>query len=249
MHPAVHPDPHDISAELARLHGAIATLLPPAAPARPDDRLAKSAIAGIALIPTVFGAIAAGATEAPRPPAEALHESSAKTRDAHVVAPVQRYQVVPLTPEHKPIPGATPGPDFSFHPRFKAMLEADRGLQVSSGRDKRASLYRVAPGDSLYAIAQAVLGQGHRWREIYNANRDKLASPSLIHAGMTIKLPVPAPARGNTYHVAAGDSLYVIAAKRLKDANRWREIALLNKARLKGTTTIHPRQVLLLPTV
>jgi nucleoid-associated protein YgaU len=247
MHPAEHPDPHDITDELARLRGALAALLPPAAPTRPDDRLAKSAVAGIALIPTVFGAIAAGATEAPRPPAEARPESH--TRDAHVVAPVQRYQVVPLTPEHKPIPGATPGPDFSFHPRFKAMLEADRGLTVTTGRGQPATLYRVAPGDSLYAIARTVLGQGGRWREIYAANRDKLASPSLIRVGMTLKLPTTAPARGHTYHVAEGDSLYLIAAKRLNNPHRWREIAALNKARLKGTTTIHPRQVLLLPTV
>lgn len=249
MHPANHPDPHDITAELARLHGAFTALLPPAAPAREGDRLAKSAIAGVALIPTVFGAISAGAAEAPRPAAEALHEASPQTRDAHVVAPVQRYQVVPLTPEHKPIPGATPGPDFSFHPRFKAMLATDRGLKLTSGRDTRASLYRVAPGDSLYTIAQTVLGHGNRWREIYAANRDKLKAPSLIHAGMTLKLPNAAPARSNTYHVAEGDSLYVIAARRLKDANRWREIAWLNKAQLKGSTTIHPRQVLLLPTV
>jgi nucleoid-associated protein YgaU len=248
MHPAEHPDPHDITDELARLRGAIAALLPPAAPARPDDRLAKSAVAGLTMIPTVFGAIAAGATEAPRPAAEA-HQNEASTRDAHVVAPVQRFQVVPLTPEHKPIPGATPGPDFSFHPRFKAMLETDRGLTVSPGRGEPATLYRVAPGDSLYAIARAVLGQGNRWREIYAANRDKLASPSLIRVGMTLKLPNKAPARGRTYHVAAGDSLYVIAAKRLNNPHRWREIAALNKARLKGTTTIHPRQVLLLPTV
>jgi nucleoid-associated protein YgaU len=248
MHPADHPDPHDITEELARLRGAIATLLPPA-PARAEDRLAKSAIAGVALIPTVFGAIAAGATEAPRPAAPPLNESSAKTHDAHVVVPVQRFQVVPLTPEHKPIPGATPGPDFSFHPRFKAMLETDRGLHVSTGRGKPATLYRVAPGDSLYAIARTVLGQGNRWRELYAANRDKLASPSLIRVGMTLKLPHTAPARGHTYHVAEGDSLYIIAAKRLKNGNRWREIAALNKARLKGTTTIHPRQVLLLPTV
>jgi nucleoid-associated protein YgaU len=243
MHPAAHPDPHDITVELARLRAALATR----PPAPSDDRLAKSAIAGLTLIPTVFGAIAAGATEAPRPSAEARQESS--PRDAHVVVPVQRFQVVPLTPEHKPIPGATPGPDFSFHPRFKAMLATDRGLTVASGRVAPKTLYRVAPGDSLYAIARTVFGQGNRWREIYAANRDKLASPSLIRVGMTLKLPTTAPTQGPTYRVAEGDSLYVIAARRLNNPHRWREIAALNKAQLKGTTTIHPRQVLLLPTV
>jgi nucleoid-associated protein YgaU len=165
-----------------------------------------------------------------------------------VLVPIQRVKVVPLTAEHRPMVQIRGVPDFSLNPRFKAMLATQRGLTLTTGRAEAATLYRVAPGDSLYAIAKRLLGNGNRWRELYQANSGKLQSPSLIRVGMTLAVPGAAPT-GGTYHVARGDSLYVIAAKTLKNPARWREIAQLNRARLKGGTVIYPNQVLLLPSV
>ena len=60
--------------------------------------------------------------------------------------------------------------------------------------------YTVRPGDSLSKIAQAVLGDGERWREIFDLNKDQIGNPDVIHAGMVLKLPTgakpsaPAPA-------------------------------------------------------
>lgn len=60
------------------------------------------------------------------------------------------------------------------------------------------STYTVRPGDSLTKIAQAVLGDAGRWRDIYNLNTDQISNPDVIHAGMVLKLPnganTPAPA-------------------------------------------------------
>ena len=49
--------------------------------------------------------------------------------------------------------------------------------------------YTVKEGDSLYRIAQKLLGDGERYNEIYKANKDKLSSASDIRVGMTLKLP------------------------------------------------------------
>ena len=49
--------------------------------------------------------------------------------------------------------------------------------------------YTVKEGDSLYRIAQQLLGDGDRYDEIYKANKDKLSSANDIRVGMTLKLP------------------------------------------------------------
>ncbi|MEM9344979.1 MAG: LysM peptidoglycan-binding domain-containing protein [Planctomycetota bacterium] len=49
--------------------------------------------------------------------------------------------------------------------------------------------YTVKEGDSLYRIAQELLGNGERYDEIYQANKDKLSSANDIQVGMILKLP------------------------------------------------------------
>ncbi|MBM3268108.1 MAG: C39 family peptidase [Candidatus Sericytochromatia bacterium] len=56
----------------------------------------------------------------------------------------------------------------------------------------------VRPGDSLWRIAQNALGDGSRWREIYELNKDQIANPNLIHPGQQLRLP------GDANQVAAG---------------------------------------------
>lgn len=245
--PSTDANSLDIDAELAMLRRAVA-----APRDTVDGRTARIAVLSATLIPTVIGAIAVGATADERPASQDLRPPGevAPARDAHVIAPIHRTHVLPLTPEHKPLPPKALAPDFSFHPRFKAMVGTKAGLTVTTGRAQTATLYQVASGDSLYAIAKTLLGSGGRWRELYAANRDKLTSPSLIRVGMTLTVPqAPGRPAAASHQVVVGDSLYTIAAKRLHDPLRWREIAALNKARLRGGTTIYPHQVLLLPSV
>lgn len=47
--------------------------------------------------------------------------------------------------------------------------------------------YVVKSGDTLWDIAQNVLGDGNRWTEISKANN--LTQPSIIHTGNTLKIP------------------------------------------------------------
>jgi len=49
--------------------------------------------------------------------------------------------------------------------------------------------HTVAPGDTLWRIAQTHLGNGARWPEIHNLNRDRISNPNLIHPGQVLALP------------------------------------------------------------
>jgi len=53
----------------------------------------------------------------------------------------------------------------------------------------RSNSYTVKEGDSLYRIAEKKLGNPERFNEIFEANRDKLASANDIRVGMKLKLP------------------------------------------------------------
>ncbi len=55
--------------------------------------------------------------------------------------------------------------------------------------EQTSGVYTVRNGDSLSRIAKRELGSYNRWREIYNANRDKISNPDLLRVGMQLVLP------------------------------------------------------------
>jgi nucleoid-associated protein YgaU len=64
--------------------------------------------------------------------------------------------------------------------------------------NRRAILYRVQSGDTLWSLAERFYGQGRRWEEIAHAN--ELKNGDGLIAGSIIKIPLapqdaePAPA-------------------------------------------------------
>jgi len=49
--------------------------------------------------------------------------------------------------------------------------------------------YVVAEGDSLWTIAKAKLGQGSRWMEIFEANKDVMKDADSLKVGMKLRIP------------------------------------------------------------
>lgn len=49
--------------------------------------------------------------------------------------------------------------------------------------------YTVKKGDTLWAIAKAFYGDGSKYPAIYEANKDKIANPSLIYPGQVLIIP------------------------------------------------------------
>ena len=49
--------------------------------------------------------------------------------------------------------------------------------------------YTVTAGDSLSKIAKRFYGDANRWQKIYDANREEIKDPDLIHPGQKLKIP------------------------------------------------------------
>lgn len=64
------------------------------------------------------------------------------------------------------------------------------GAQPGPPPDREVT-YTVQKGDSLSKIAREHYGDGARWRAIFDANRDQISNPDLIHPGQVLKIPSP----------------------------------------------------------
>ncbi|MFZ7095190.1 LysM peptidoglycan-binding domain-containing protein [Luteimonas dalianensis] len=74
----------------------------------------------------------------------------------------------------------------------KADFSKVSGSSDTSARrvdDGGARTYTVESGDNLSAISKKLYGNANRWQEIFEANRDQLDDPDLIHPGQTLKIP------------------------------------------------------------
>jgi len=84
--------------------------------------------------------------------------------------------------------GDKPKPDFS---------------NVKSGSSSTApkpaapaeQIYTVVAGDSLSKISKKLYGDANQWKRIFEANRDQIKNPDLIHPGQKLRIPEPAQKR------------------------------------------------------
>ena len=49
--------------------------------------------------------------------------------------------------------------------------------------------YTVKAGDSLSKIARHLYGDGDKWKTIWEANKDSIKNPDLIHPGQVLTIP------------------------------------------------------------
>ena len=54
-------------------------------------------------------------------------------------------------------------------------------------------LHVVQPGETLYGLARRYLGDGNRYLELFEVNRDVLDDPRVVPPGTTLRIPVEAP--------------------------------------------------------
>ena len=105
-----------------------------------------------------------------------------------------------------------------------------------------AKTYVVQKGDTLWAIAERVLGDGSRYVELATLNG--ISDPNKIHIGQELKIDgVQNDTR--TYKVQAGDSPWRIARELLNDGRRYVEIVQMNG--IKVPYIIYPGQTLKIP--
>jgi len=92
-----------------------------------------------------------------------------------------------LAPAGAPAPGAKPASKPG---------EAQPGAKPPP--EGRQNIYVVEKNDTLYSIAAKVLGNGNRWRELLELNKDKLSRPEELKIGMELKLPAKEGASGKS---------------------------------------------------
>lgn len=207
--------------------GHRAAAAPEARPAtRPADRLPREVVR-VLLAPVpdarpVPDAAPAGASKAPLPtPSPPLPQT------AKVEAPSGPPARIPPPPVRRRrgvlalvaaaaaivaaalVPASGQGPDAPAAPAPAAPALAapapavgeQPGAPAPSARPAvlPATVVRVAPGDSLWRIAERHLGDPYRWTEIWRLNRGArmpggraFTDPDLIHPGWRLRLPPPA---------------------------------------------------------
>ena len=68
------------------------------------------------------------------------------------------------------------------------MRSGDLVLDISVTTNPNQQTYTVKSGDSLSKIAGNY--SGITWQEIFQANKDQISDPDLIHPGQVLKIPV-----------------------------------------------------------
>lgn len=74
-------------------------------------------------------------------------------------------------------------------PKSRKADDASRLAQADTESDSGARFYLVGAGETLTEIAQEELGTTKRWKELYELNRDRLASADRLIAGQRLRLP------------------------------------------------------------
>lgn len=67
--------------------------------------------------------------------------------------------------------------------------ESEMSKQAEAHAKAEETTYTVASGDTLWAIATRFMGNGARWPEIYEANKDLIKNPNMIYPGQTFVIP------------------------------------------------------------
>ena len=101
----------------------------------------------------------------------------------------------------------------------------------------------VVPDDDPWTLAATHLGDGARWRELWDANRDRLQADGErwtvahhIEPGWTLVLPgtgptAPSSGSGSPITVVEGDSAWDLAETHLGDGHRWTDLFEANRDR------------------
>jgi nucleoid-associated protein YgaU len=95
-------------------------------------------------------------------------------------APALPAPRIPALPNGEATP-APPVPALPEAPPDETPREA--------GVDDKPTQYVVAPGDSLWSIAHRFYRDGRFARAIYEANRDQIQRPQVLHPGQKLVLP------------------------------------------------------------
>jgi nucleoid-associated protein YgaU len=80
-------------------------------------------------------------------------------------------------------------PDEEKEPDFSDVASGSSSSAPAPKDEAVTRTYTVVAGDSLSKIAKKIYGSANRWKEIWEANKDQVKNPDLIHPGQILKIP------------------------------------------------------------
>jgi len=87
-----------------------------------------------------------------------------------------------------PYPGGEELSDATQIEEGKFLVEEEK--KVEGEIQVETKQYAIQKGDTLWKIAQKELGSGHRWKYLYELNKDRIKDPNKLKAGVVITIPV-----------------------------------------------------------
>lgn len=72
----------------------------------------------------------------------------------------------------------------------EGVTQVDTSGIDSPAQEKEVEFYEIQSGDTLWAISQKFLGNGARYNEIFEANKEVIKNPDLIYPGQKIRIPL-----------------------------------------------------------
>jgi len=83
--------------------------------------------------------------------------------------------------------------EYQEYTANKVVVDGERVIIEGPGRETdnrpQHASHTVIRGDNLWNIARQFLGDGRRYREIFELNRDQIQNPNLIFPGQVLRLP------------------------------------------------------------
>jgi nucleoid-associated protein YgaU len=80
-------------------------------------------------------------------------------------------------------------PDWQKEIQADIKINPAAAQKTSGTAGQTQKTYTVKPGDTLSKIAKDQLGDANAYRQIFEANRDKLSDPDKIQPGQVLKIP------------------------------------------------------------
>lgn len=87
-----------------------------------------------------------------------------------------------------PYTGAPPPPEARIIEEGKFIEEKTEEIETAIKVSTKE--YIIKKGDTLWKIAQEQYGNGHRWKYLYEFNKDKIKNPNNLKSGLKIKIPI-----------------------------------------------------------
>ncbi len=102
----------------------------------------------------------------------------------------QNVRVEPRAQRRSAVAAASAQQHQAEHPRrMEQAAQNSASARVPTVSRDIPSTYVVQAGDTLSSISRKIYGTPNKWRDIFSANRDRLATASSLKPGQTLKIP------------------------------------------------------------